>query len=203
MLDKVSDYYSEKIKSNGISPRGVDWNSKESQYIRYDQLTKLIELENHFSILDYGCGYCDYYYYLTTKFDSLQYIGYDISKEMLSAAKEHLGTSNRDEIILSDKEPEKVVDFVVASGLFNVKLDNSLENWRQYIEATILKFDKLSKRGFSFNILTSYSDKEYLKDYLFYANPSYFFSFCKENISKNVALLHDYQLYEFTIIVRK
>ncbi|MBM3138043.1 MAG: class I SAM-dependent methyltransferase, partial [Chloroflexi bacterium] len=29
------------------------------------------------------------------------------------------------------------------------------------------------------------------------------FDYCKVNFSKNVALLHDYKLYDFTIIVRK
>ena len=31
----------------------------------------------------------------------------------------------------------------------------------------------------------------------------FFFDFCKRNFSRNVALLHDYGLYDFTIIVRK
>ena len=58
-------------------------------------------------------------------------------------------------------------------------------------------------RGFSFNCLTKYSDDTKMKDYLFYADPCQLFDYCKRNFSKQVALLHDYGLYEFTIIVRK
>ena len=38
---------------------------------------------------------------------------------------------------------------------------------------------------------------------LFYGDPTFFFDHCKRKYSRNVALLHDYDLYEFTIIVRR
>ncbi len=63
--------------------------------------------------------------------------------------------------------------------------------------------NKASEKGFSFNLLTSYSDAHLKKDYLYYANPGFWFDFCKQNFSRNVALLHDYNLYEFTIRVRQ
>jgi hypothetical protein len=92
---------------------------------------------------------------------------------------------------------------VVASGIFNVKLDTSNEDWKEYILNTLSKLNQLSSIAFSFNILTSYSDKEYMKDYLYYADPCFLFDYCKKNFSKNIALLHDYNLYEFTILVKK
>ncbi len=62
---------------------------------------------------------------------------------------------------------------------------------------------RLSLQGFAFNALTSYSDPEYMRDDLFYADPSWLFDHCKRTYSSQVALLHDYGLYEFTILVRK
>jgi len=52
-------------------------------------------------------------------------------------------------------------------------------------------------------MLTKYSDREYMKEYLYYADPLFIFDYCKRNFSKKVALIHDYELYEFTILVRK
>ena len=52
-------------------------------------------------------------------------------------------------------------------------------------------------------MLTKYSDKEYMRDNLYYADPLFIFDYCKRNFSKQVALLHDYGLYEFTILVKK
>jgi hypothetical protein len=60
-----------------------------------------------------------------------------------------------------------------------------------------------SGAGFSFNCLTSYSDADRMRGDLFYANPLDLFDLCKRRYSRQVALLHDYELYEFTMIVRK
>jgi hypothetical protein len=38
---------------------------------------------------------------------------------------------------------------------------------------------------------------------LYYADPLYLFDHCRVHYSKWVALLHDYGLYEFTVVVRK
>jgi len=73
----------------------------------------------------------------------------------------------------------------------------------QYVLDTVSELDRLSNKGFAFNILTSYSDADLMRSDLFYADPCYFFDYCKRNFSKQVALLHDYGLYEFTILVRK
>ena len=55
----------------------------------------------------------------------------------------------------------------------------------------------------AFLLLTKYSEKEYMRDNLYYADPLFIFDYCKRNFSKQVALLHDYGLYEFTILVKK
>ncbi len=100
-------------------------------------------------------------------------------------------------------EETRTYDYVIANGIFNVKLKKSAAEWEDYIIDTLDKINELCTKGFSFNLLTSYSDKEFMKDYLFYAEPEWLFNHCKLNYSKEVALLHDYKLYEFTILVRK
>ena len=94
-------------------------------------------------------------------------------------------------------------DYSVASGIFSVKMEHNESEWLSYILATLEQMNEKSIRGFSFNMLTKYSDKEYMKDNLYYADPLFIFDYCKRNFSKQVALLHDYGLYEFTILVKK
>jgi hypothetical protein len=60
----------------------------------------------------------------------------------------------------------------------------------------------LARRGFAFNALTSYADSEKKRADLYYADPGYWFDFCKRGHSRRVTLLHDYPLYEFTLLVR-
>jgi len=201
IIKEVDDYYSEKVRTFGATAKGVDWNSEESQQLRFEQLSKVIYDDREFNILDYGCGYGSLYEYLKGRFNSFHYSGYDISKEMLGKAKIKFEGNNA--VFTDHIETIEKYNYVIASGIFNVKLNNSDENWMDYVTDTIQTMNLLSTNGFSFNILTKYSDKEFMKDNLYYADPCYWFDYCKRNISKYVSLLHDYPLYEFTILVKK
>ena len=138
---------------------------------------------------------------MSSRYSAFDFTGYDISLEMLLQANKRYEQS---ECKWISTFPENVkYDYVTASGIFNVKLDNSDAIWKDYITETIHKMNTVSAKGFSFNILTKYSDKEFMKDKLYYADPCYWFDYCKQHFSKNVALLHDYSLYEFTILVKR
>lgn len=201
IIKGVKDYYTDKIKNNGVGAKGVDWNSKESQYLRFDQLCKVIN-KDQFSLIDYGCGYGELINYIDSKYSNYDYLGFDISDEMLAEAKKLF--ENNSNVKFSLVLDENKADYVIASGLFNVRLNlGTNEEWLEYILETLNNINSLSNGGFSFNALTKYSDNNYLKDYLYYSDPLFIFDYCKRNFSKNVALLHDYNLYEFTIIVRK
>ena len=93
-------------------------------------------------------------------------------------------------------------DHTVASGIFNVKLDVPEEDWREYVLQTLETIAALSTRGFAFNMLTSYSDPDKMRPDLYYGEPALFFDQVKRQYARDVALLHDYGLYEFTIVAR-
>lgn len=201
IINKVESYYSEKVKIHGATSEGVDWNGEESHFLRFEQLTKLISPNERISILDYGSGFGSLIEFLKLNKYNFRYLGYDLSSEMVKKGEE---LYHDKDIKFTTKENQLTEhDFVIANGIFNVKLTTPESDWKEYILETIIELNKYAKKGFSFNILTSYSDEEYKKEYLHYSNPLEIFDYCKKNFSKNVALLHDYDLYEFTIIVRK
>jgi hypothetical protein len=198
----VDKYYTEKIKEFGAVPRGVDWNGPESQNIRFDQLTKLFIQERfEFSLLDYGCGYGALLSYLEALRLNVAYRGYDLSTEMINVATKSHTTAGA--VWISDTKRLTQYDYVVASGIFNVREQTSDKDWEQYLFETLAHINALSLKGFAFNVLTAYSDEEKKKRNLFYASPARLFDYCKSTFSKSVALLHDYPLYEFTVLVRK
>lgn len=86
----------------------------------------------------------------------------------------------------------KESDFVVASGIFAKKLDLKEYEFLSYILETLEIMHQKSLKGFAFNMLTSYPDKQ--RPDLYYANPCFIFDYCMRNFSRNVALLHDYQI---------
>jgi hypothetical protein len=101
------------------------------------------------------------------------------------------------------KDNLQPAEYVIAGGIFNVRMKADDETWKQVILTTLHELWGLATKGMAFNILTSYSDADKMRDYLYYADPCFMFDYCKRNFSKEVALLHDYGVYEFTILVRR
>ena len=202
LLADVANYYSEKISEHGDTARGVDWNAEESQILRFEQLLKLADTYQESSIIDLGCGYGALYDYLSIKTSNFTYVGYDISAAMISAAQLRSRNEKAAQFHIGSV-PVTAADFAVASGIFNVRLGHSEEKWRQFLQSTLEVLDGSSRKGFAFNCLTSYADSEKKRDDLYYADPCALFDLCKKRYSRNVALLHDYSLYEFTILVKK
>jgi SAM-dependent methyltransferase len=198
----VGHYYSEKVAAHGPTALGVDWNSAESQELRFSQLARVIDREKPFTVNDYGCGYGAFVDYLERDHLSFCYHGFDISKEMISAARQLHPSSDRIAFV-SGEADLRPADYTVASGIFNVRLQTSAEEWEQYVLDTLHSINALSQKGFSFNVLTKYSDPEFMRPTLYYADPGFLFDYCKGHFSRSVALLHDYPLYEFTILVRR
>ncbi len=201
-LAKVASYYSSKLAEHGQTARGVDWNGEESQALRFEQLSKIIIQSTEFSVNDLGCGYGAYFDYLRPRHNLFRYFGFDLSTEMISAAKSRLADNDKVHFAATG-EPGAVADYGVASGIFNVRLNSTDSAWHSHVLRTLDILNRTSRRGFSFNCLTSYSDQDKMRDYLYYANPCELFDHCKRTYSRDVALLHDYGLYEFTILVRK
>lgn len=201
LLGSVARYYSAKLVQYGDTPQGVDWNGLDGQNLRFEQLSKIVSLPN-FSIIDLGCGYGAFFDHINQLYSKVSYIGYDISEEMIDAANSRYQYA-KNAVFKISSEPDEIADFGVASGIFNVRLDISDAEWSEYIEATLDTLNRSTSKGFAFNCLTSYSDADRMRDYLYYANPCELFDLCKRKYSRNVSLLHDYGLYEFTILVRK
>jgi SAM-dependent methyltransferase len=202
LLNEVANYYSEKLAQHGETPRGVDWNGEESQTLRFEQLCKIVTTPDAFSVNDLGCGYGALFDFLNIRYPAISYLGVDVSEDMIQAAKQRYQDNTQARFITS-AEPNNLADYGVASGIFNVRLGRSDAEWRDYLEATLDVLNQTSRLGFAFNCLTSYSDEDKKRDYLYYADPCLLFDFCKRRYSRQVALLHDYGLYEFTILVRK
>jgi SAM-dependent methyltransferase len=200
IIRTVDAYYSEKVRLHGATPQGVDWNSETSQHLRFEQLTRVLDFNSSSSLLDYGSGFGSMFGFLDTNNWKGKYTGFDISQEMVDKGTSLYGDKAH---FIRELPNEARYDYVIASGIFNVRLQHNDLDWMEYIDSTLDAMNRISTKGFSFNMLTSYSDVEFMKDYLFYASPARYFDRCKTNYSPQVALFHDYGLYEFTLIVRK
>ena len=205
IIRSVDAYYTNKIRTHGPTAKGMDWRDEETQFLRFAQLLKIVDSLDSFSINDLGCGAAATHRYMTSHIKQpFIYRGYDISEDMVAAASMAIGKKTNASVTkIQTADDMQVSDYSVASGIFNVKMDYSDKDWWEFCLKNLDAMNAKSTHGFAFNMLTAYSDKEYMRDDLFYPKPEDVFAHCKNNYSRHVTLLHDYPLYEFTVLVRK
>lgn len=197
----LAEHYGGTLAAHGASARGVDWRDEAGQRLRHVQFDRLIGGDPTASIADLGCGYGDYLIYLRTSGYRGRYVGYDLVPAMLAAAERAHGSGNDRRWELGGTPAERA-DYVIASGIFNVKRDMTAEAWERYVEETIEAMAAAAAKGFGFNVLTVWSDPDKRRSDLYYADPSRWLVHCAQRYGPNIALLQDYGLYEFTLLCR-
>jgi SAM-dependent methyltransferase len=195
-------HYEALLERHGAVAPGVGWNGEFAQNERFAQLCEILpRADEPLSVLDFGCGFGSLAEFLAARRRNFTYFGYDASATMIDRARERF----RDPRIVFDCDWARVpaCDYVVASGVFNVRGDWSDDRWWSYILETLRSLHERTTKGWAANFLTSYSDPERMRPELYYADPLALFDWCKRNLSRLVALHHDYPLFDFTILVRK
>jgi SAM-dependent methyltransferase len=201
ILQEVAAYYASKLDLHGATPPGVDWKDAESHQRRHRQVLRLLDDSPDASIIDIGCGFGDFYRFLRAAGHHGRFVGYDIAPSMIAMARELHGQAADREWHVG-AEPTEPGDFAVASGIFNVKGAMSNQVWTSYVKRTIDSLSRAGSLGFAFNVLSLSSDPERRRANLFYADPPEMLGYCLSRYGRSVALLQDYGLFEFTIIVR-
>ncbi len=199
MLDIISEHYQNSLRRHGLQSKGVGWTSAEDHRLRFDMLAQVIEDDGRpFTVNDLGCGYGAFLAYLrdTRGLPVGHFRGYDINEDMIAAARQR---EPEGEFFVGDRL-DRSADYAFACGIFNVRLNLLEESWSRHVEQTLDNLAAHARRGFAFNMLSTYVD--YRDDDLYYGDPLHYFDLCKRRYSRKVSLLHDYPLWEWTIIVR-
>lgn len=201
LLHDVEQFFSQKVTAQGPIPQGADYNSSGAQEMRFQQFLRLLEPGAAFSMNDYGCGYGALAHYLRQRAWDFRYHGFDISAPMIAHARQ-LTPPEVDWTFATDPATLTPADYTIACGVFNLKFAAAAEAWTAYILETLGTMARLSTRGFGFNMLTKYSDADRMRPDLYYGDPLFFFDYCHTHFARSTALLHDYGLFDFTILVR-
>ena len=139
-------FYTSAIEKHGVHAKGVNWRSKHSQRLRFQTIAEILPKDlKTYSIVDAGCGFGDFYLYLSDiKKEPISYKGIDSLYDMYKIASERTGK----EIILADiiKDEIPKASFYVCSGAMNI-----LNEFETHL--FIRKCYEASEIGFVFNIL--------------------------------------------------
>lgn len=202
-INKINDYYSEKIKEFGFNANGMDWKDENTQTLRFQVINEFIEFNKNPSILDIGCGNAEYHNYCLTNKLQHQYKGLDINPLMVEESNSRFGAETA--LLVNGLDDDKLKDlsfnYVICSGTFNAKLDNTSENWKEFFYDSISKMFHLATHGVIFNCMTPHVDYEY--DRLYYPDLNNLTTFIVKNLSRDFRIQHAYPLYEMTIFIKK
>lgn len=198
-LNSIEDLYTKNLDKYGKKSSSVGWLKQDEQTLRFEKLLGCFNTNNLESLNDLGSGYGAVLDYLAEKNIKLtNYNAYDISEAMLDNIDVYDGININK---FKNKFIETAADYSIASGIFNVKFDSTDAEWQKNMLTTLDNLNAFSRKGFSFNVLTSYVD--YKEPHLYYADPCFFFDYCKKHFSKKVTLIHDYPLWEWSLVVIK
>lgn len=202
-LDAIATSYSERVEEHGTTAVAAGWRDTETQFLRFEQLFKIIDQDDDsFSLNDLGCGYGALLDCMPEHIQKrLQvYHGYDISSKMVEAAQEKF-LDQKNYQFHNSAELEEKTDYVVASGIFNHHFDAEPDAWKEHILETLEHMHANALKGLAFNIMTTYVD--FQEDYIYYCDPAEMLKDCIDRFGRNVKLVHDYPLFEFTVLIKK
>ena len=134
------------------APQVAGWGSTQEQELLFSAL--LLFYSPEMTILDAGCGRADLFGYLSRTFESdIRYKGIDYNPNLLALAREKYPTVDVEAVDILDMN--ETGDWVVASGLFNIK---EQEDMALYTQQCIDKMYNSANIGIAFNLLTGYPD---------------------------------------------
>ena len=190
-INQLSVHYDLLIKKFGDDVRSSQQSNKETREKRLIQLTKYIEIQKNYSILDFGCGTGYLYEFLEKRNFKGKYLGIDISNEAIILAnrkflKKKNATFKTQDIFT--QPVKKKYDYVIINGTFNNYTKNNWEWMTKCLETLFL----ITKKKIVFNNLSTYVD--YFDKRLFYLDPFKLFNYIKKNISDRCVIDHSYSL---------
>lgn len=200
---KIADYYTEKVKAFGCTPHGVDWTCQATQEMRFVQLLKVCDFSAPFSINDLGCGYGALAAFLHRRHGAraVDYLGIDLSGDMVRRARRRCRVPGAVRFVKGSAAP-RTADYSVASGIFNVQLDTSDEDWDAFIRSTLRQLWTASRHGFAVNFVAAPMDGLAVTRGLYTTPPDRWADYCADHFGAHVQVIDGYGMREFSLLVR-
>jgi len=199
----ITEYYTGKVKKFGATPLGVDWTCVATQQMRFVQLLRLCDFASPFSLNDLGCGYGALLSYLDWRHAdcAVDYLGVDLSQAMLTRAR-RLWRDRSNVSFAHGHASPRLADYSIASGIFNVQLDQPRDLWERFVVATLDQLHGSSRRGFSVNFMRAPPDGAPDRQGVYSTVPQRWADYCAAQFAAATEVIEGYGLREFTLIVR-
>jgi SAM-dependent methyltransferase len=147
----TSRWYQENVRRFSYDHRALGFGRRSSQERRFAALAALGPFHGR-RLLDAGCGFGDFYAYLTARGVRPQYTGLDITPPMIERCEQRFAGSGASFVIgdVLGYEPENDFDYVVASGIFGYGAQGA----RARIQPTLERLFAMTRIGMAVNFLS-------------------------------------------------
>lgn len=201
-LDNINarqiEKYNAVAEKCGISSKSVLWDDPQTQYLRFQEITKQLDMnDSNNTLLDIGCGNGELFKYLNFHGYRGRYVGYDINEVLLSQARQRFQNIEVHCKDILAEDPTQRFDYVVLSGLFNVNVGQTQE----WVDSFIKRMFALTNQIMVFNMISTHVT--YRDEGMYYRDPSEMLTFCISNLSKRTTLAHHNLPYNYTVAVFK
>jgi len=177
----LKDIYNRTLKNNGFTPRGVCWNTKRSQYIRFSVISFLLNrfpINEHLKIADVGCGYAELLNYFNQEKKLFYYEGYDINQKMIDYCKNKFHNIK----FHVNSVPINNCDVSIMSGTYNYAVTDDIDLWEGYLIHNLSRCIMKSNLGVVFNL--QFEKKRTIRNNIYYTNINFMFELLKQNFKK-------------------
>ena len=204
----MKNFYKENLEKHGDDVKSLGWGSTFSQEKRFEALLRL-GISDKDSLIDIGCGFCDFYTFAKNNNVTLDYCGIEIFKPIYDKAiKKHKENLSKEFKILNANYKDsnikslikKDYDWAIASGVFC--FDDKENNDNTKLISNISKMFDLVKKGLGINFLSLKTNNKVKKGFKHY-DPDQILKLIKKNITTEVKLVDDYLHNDFTIFLYK
>lgn len=192
-------HYKDLLATHGTSTAALGWRDADVQRRNFAAVSQIFHHESGpFTLHEVGCGLGHYADFLAEYFPNAIYSGSDIVPEMVERTHHRrpgLSVEVRD--VISAPPPQ--ADYVVESGIFNLRMDQSPDEWWSFVRQMLRAMFSFAKKGLAANFLTSQVD--WTREFGYYQNPAEALTFAMTELSRFAEIRHAYYPWEFTLLV--
>ena len=215
MIDKQAqiDYFEGLLAEHGANYKALDWNSVESQRLRYKVLKEILVYGKKaagVSVLDVGCGMGDLFGFFKSEGmlnrNKINYTGYDISPKLIEVAGKKYPEAKFEVKDILEEHYLPRFDYVFCSGIFNIRTTEEFDHL-DHVQEMLNRMYDLAGCGAAVNFLSEgslpISDPKSLNaGRYYYFKPDEIMNFCRR-VSSRLILRHDYHPGDFTVYLLK
>jgi len=197
-----ADYWNARALEFGHDLKTLAYGSKATQERKFDVLLSAIR-EQHFSLLDIGCGFADLYVHMRARGYDVDYTGVDVSGEIVALAKSahpELRILHGD-LLEDDLIPGEQFDYVASTGINCAVNGRNDATERALLHTAFARCTRAAMVGLQSSIYRHRHPDKAADPQSWFSDPAALCDYALKNITPWVTLRHDYMPHDFTLFL--